>query len=336
MKKFFVSLVMLLNTSAACVFAQSSLIAALSHEGEITMFYGASALLQAHEAATHGDVITLSSGTFSAVDIEKAITLRGAGFESDVENNLYPTTIAGEFNINKMGGITTGKVLIEGIYSNDRILGHNLPETTFMKCRLSRINFSSSTPSDGVTFIHCKIVSSSVTHIPTLFVNSFICTPSTCNGQGIEYVNCILYYSGDDRIDTKGNFVLKNCIVVLAGQENSHSYFTSSSSAYKCIAVDDSGNVWRDLSNASVYTGVNYSDIFSTFTGAYSDTESFELTDEAKAKYLGLDGTEIGIYGGSLPFDPRTSAPQITKFNVATKSTVDGKLSVDIEVKGVE
>ena len=170
MKKFFASLIMLLNISAACVFAQSSLIAALSHEGEITMFYGASALQQAHEAATHGDVITLSSGTFSAVNIEKAITLRGAGFESDVENNLYPTTIAGEFSISK---ITTGKVLIEGIYSNHRILSSALPETTFMKCRLSRIQFSGSTPSGGVTFIHCKIVSSSVTHIPTLFVNSY-------------------------------------------------------------------------------------------------------------------------------------------------------------------
>ena len=74
MKKFFVSLVMLLSLSAASVFAQSSLIATLSHEGEVSLYYGASALQQAHEAATHGDVITLSSGTFTSVKITKAIT----------------------------------------------------------------------------------------------------------------------------------------------------------------------------------------------------------------------------------------------------------------------
>ena len=46
----------------------------------------------------------------------------------------------------------------------------------------------------------------------------------------------------------------------------------------------------------------------------------------------GTDGTEVGIYGGSLPYDPTPTNPQITKFNVAAKSTADGKLSVDIEV----
>lgn len=57
----------------------------------------------------------------------------------------------------------------------------------------------------------------------------------------------------------------------------------------------------------------------------------YQLTDEAK-KYIGDDGTEVGIYGGSLGFDPTPTNPQITKFNVAPKTTADGKLSVDIEV----
>lgn len=50
----------------------------------------------------------------------------------------------------------------------------------------------------------------------------------------------------------------------------------------------------------------------------------------------GTDGTEVGIYGGSLPYDPTPTNPQITKFNVASKTTADGKLSVDIEVKSAE
>ena len=78
------------------------------------------------------------------------------------------------------------------------------------------------------------------------------------------------------------------------------------------------------------------SDIFKTYTGGYSDTETFELTDAAKAKYLGDDGTQVGIHGGSVPYTPITMKPKITKCNVASKSTADGKLSVDIEVTGAE
>ena len=67
-----------------------------------------------------------------------------------------------------------------------------------------------------------------------------------------------------------------------------------------------------------------------------SDVYNFELTETAVATYLGNDGTQVGIYGGNLPYDENPTIPQITKCNVASKSTADGKLSVDIEVKAAE
>ena len=85
-----------------------------------------------------------------------------------------------------------------------------------------------------------------------------------------------------------------------------------------------------------LYTTKSVSDVFKTWGGTYNDVQSFELTDEAKTKYLGDDGKELGIYGGNLPFTPNPTNPKITKFNVASKSTADGKLSVDIEVKAAE
>ena len=74
MKKFFVNLVLLLNISVAGLFAQSSSIATLNHDGNVSVFYGAHAFREAHSAAVHGDAITLSSGTFVSVDITKNIT----------------------------------------------------------------------------------------------------------------------------------------------------------------------------------------------------------------------------------------------------------------------
>ena len=81
----------------------------------------------------------------------------------------------------------------------------------------------------------------------------------------------------------------------------------------------------------------NISTVFKSYKGGrFSDTQKFELTDDAQKKYLGMDGTQVGIHGGMLPFSSTPSNPQITKCNVAAKSTADGKLSVDIEVKAAE
>ena len=61
-------------------------------------------------------------------------------------------------------------------------------------------------------------------------------------------------------------------------------------------------------------------------------TRDLTLKDEAKAKYLGSDGTEVGIYGGNMPFSPFLDQPFIKRLKVAPRSSRDGKLSVDIEV----
>ena len=88
--------------------------------------------------------------------------------------------------------------------------------------------------------------------------------------------------------------------------------------------------------NNTVPTSTYISDattVFKTYTGGdIIDGETFELTEEAKSKYLGDDGTQVGIYGGIYPYNPTTTAPQIKKFDVARKSTAEGKLQVDIEV----
>ena len=63
-----------------------------------------------------------------------------------------------------------------------------------------------------------------------------------------------------------------------------------------------------------------------------SPNETFELTPTAAATYLGDDGKQVGIYGGTNPFDPTPSNPQIKKFTVDS-SVNSGKLSVKINVE---
>ena len=90
------------------------------------------------------------------------------------------------------------------------------------------------------------------------------------------------------------------------------------------------------FSSVSGTTNTNFTGewdtLFKTYKGTYSDDETFELTDAAKSLYIGNDLTQIGMYGGNIPFNPNTTNPRIVKCNVAPESTADGKLSVDIEV----
>ena len=76
--------------------AQNTLVATLSHDSEITMYYGAYALRDAVNAAQSGDIINISGGAFLSVDITKAITLRGTGIDDPA-----PSYISGNFSINK-------------------------------------------------------------------------------------------------------------------------------------------------------------------------------------------------------------------------------------------
>lgn len=153
MKKIF-SLIVLF-ACAMMTYAQNSLIATLHHDGSVKNFYTASALRDAHAAAVHGDVITLSSGTFTSVDITKAITLRGAGMELDTITNTEPTVIAGDFSINIADSITQC-LTIEGIFHNHSItVSGELFNAVFEKSKFRTISGCLK----NAQFVHCIIIS---------------------------------------------------------------------------------------------------------------------------------------------------------------------------------
>lgn len=326
MKKFFVSLVALV--CATLSFAQSPLLATLSHDGKVSTFYSSQALVRAHKAAANGDIITLSSGTFVAVNITKAVTIRGAGMEVDTVHNVLPTTITGKFNINIADSVSQNLTL-EGIYHDSDILYINVKRPKFLKCRLKRVSYVSNPTMKDAQFIYCKIVKDfALTSKCSASVVSCVVNHPWCNDKysaNFEFRNSII--RGCDVASSN----LNNCIFVGDSQ-----YLNKSNNVYNCVC---SGTDVFHYIEYPVNTNKKstYEELFKSYRGGeISDTENFELTDAAKKKFLGDDGTEVGIYGGLLPFDATPSYPRITKCNVAAKSTADGKLSVDIEVKAAE
>lgn len=338
MKKNLLRLMMLFVAAVLTnnAFAQGSLLATLNHEGTVSTFYGASAWKNAHDAAVNGDVITLSSGTFVAVNITKAITVRGAGMGIDSTAVAEPTVISGDFTID-IAEPGSNRLTLEGIYSNHTITYNNVVNPLFLKCRLKEVTcsyFSSSVLKDA-SFIHCRIAGELylVTNCSASCVNSVIQKPYSYNSStsNFEFLNCCLI----GNMGSVKSSSFKNCII---SDNDNGNYIGSSCTAYNCVCLT-ADNYFRKITNSTNKSLTEYATLFKTYTGAALDnldSETFELTDEAKTQYLGTDGTEVGIYGGNLPFDPTPSNPQITKCNVAAKSTADGKLSVDIEVNAAE
>lgn len=350
MKKYFVTLFLSVFCFVVQVSAQSSVIATLFHDGDIKTFYGTGALRSAHAAAVHGDVITLSSGSFTATDITKAVTLRGAGMEYDSVSVTEPTIISGDFSIQiaRDSTLQNNNLVMEGIYHNATgtitVYG-SLNNPQFVKCRLYKISCSSSSGKLGymyyANFINCVIAYEAefYSYGSATFVNCYVNDLNQYkSGSSHEFQNCVVK---DTWFYGISNTVFRNCFLYAASNTSSYNQLPSTSPAYNCVARSAtlSTNIFANQSNTTNTQVSSLSDVFKTWTGSSLNnfkTERLELTDAAKTKYLGSDGTQIGIYGGSIPFDPRPSNPQITKLNVASKSTADGKLSVDIEVKAAE
>lgn len=357
MKKLIVSLFVLLCTTMS--FAQTSLLATLSHEGSISTYYGSTALKEALEKATDGDAITLSAGQFLAANITKNVTLRGAGMSvrTDSIYSHEATIVQGDFEIAPTDS-TTGRIIVEGVYfASDITYKGLIRNPLFMKSRFRTVKSGDGGRIVNATLIHCRITNYFflANNSNACFVNSVVWDPENKNttASNFEFDNCVVIFSSNSNSYTYAGEVInsyyKNCMIMAKacpiGSSYSRYAIPYSCTAINCVGCSSYGNldngynnIFYNLSSKNT-TNKNVakpSDVLKTGGFTYNDSEKYNLTDESKTKYLGTDGKQIGIYGGSLPYEEDPTTPQITKCNVAAKSTADGKLSVDIEVKAAE
>lgn len=311
-------------------FAQTSLMATLNHEGTISTFYGAVALRQAHAAAVSGDVITLSSGTFLSTDITKAVTIRGAGMDVSKAYDIVnePTVLGGDFRI-KIPAEDTGRLTLEGIFHNENIYFSEgqVKNALFLKSRFKNISKSGSCKVQDLTVLNCRISESINVDDgnSAQFLNSVV---NSFNSGYMSFSHCVIL--DGFRLGNNGN-EYKNCIITY----ESGVFFSSSSSAYNNLFISNETSLLQNVPN-NTNLRVPTSDERFAYLRGYNDSKDYKLTDQNRDVLKATDGGEIGIYGGSLPYSAIPTNPQITKFNVASRTTADGKLSVDIEVKSGE
>ena len=312
---------------ANVLMAQEQL-AALKHNDSISVYYGASAFVQAYNAAAHGDIITLSDGIFTAPSVvRKGITVRGNGAVADTARRSTGTYFMESFDVYNLGDSLHFEA--EGIYFYD-FQAVSSYDTKLTRCY---VNFLSHSP--GLQAMNCIIRGyndGATLNSPTVHNNTYIncvlkcaasSSPASLPSRAICN-NCII-------IGTKGYgnyYQYNNCVVIKYG--NSTDTILNGAVNYSVLI----GFTGSDSPASSGNVVMSFGDVFENWDGETlsTDLETYVLKSSVSDSIQGLDGTEVGIFGDFMPFEWRPSYSIIKRFNVANRTTADGKLSVDIEV----
>ena len=320
-------------------YAQQQVAVLQRGDSVLGVYYGINSFNEAMAASDHGDIITLSGGTFnspiSEAPLSKAITIRGAGAVEDTARGIIPTVFTGNFYCNSIPATATYHLTVEGVM--------------FVGCLSKPGVGTGDLAIQSPEFIRCIFNDNdnySVSLNNGLYVNCVL-KKATYTSYGYNngtFTNCVLWGGAGDN----GTINLNNCVVRTSGDLNINAYNTIffrqsnttdnsgvGSNLYNCVIIG------RTLSN--VYNSTNtvlpadsLSAVFATFTNSSNDinySTSYALTDSAAANFLGIDGTQVGIYGGAMPFSFVPTYNVIRRCTVAPRSTADGKLSVDIELE---
>lgn len=302
-------------------------VATLQHNDTISAFYGMNALVEAHAAATDGDIITLSSGTFYSTWITKAITLHGAGCTYD-SIGIAPTIVSG----NPVGiDILNDSMylIVEGVSFQCQICYYNqLYNAKFIKCFINEIdntNISYCLVND-VQFINCRI-NRAVLYSKNNSVSLINCVVAelyhSTTGQPYDYLN--IYNSVC--ASRSERFHMYNSIIGKSGN-----YFITNSYAYNCIVIGAAFS--NSVQTFNCMAVDSYSDVFESFDGTFSNDADFHLKEEISTTFLGNDGREVGVYGGGMPYKTRPSYMILKNCNVAGQTDENKKLNIEMELVG--
>lgn len=316
---------LLLFVTALCLsslsFAQV-MVATLQHGDSLRVFYYADAFVDAYNAAVPGDVISLSAGSFTPCNINKdSLTIRGAGIDK--------TFFSSEFNLGiNASNITTRTLTMEGIFCGNRVLQLNTMEVHFKNVRFESYNSESHGAKTTGDFVNCIFYSYSPQSSSTPTILNSIA--NSIGDSRSCFINCIV--RGTFSLLRYTSFI--NSILVFSNSSSNALSLPSTALAQNCVGVKENSSVTGDIFSSCVNQNsvMATTSIFPNFSLGYLNPERYILSDSAQAQYLGDDSTQVGLYGGFMPYKSTLTYPVISRLNVARQTTADGRLSVDIQV----
>lgn len=293
-------------------------------------------LQEAYINAVSGDTIYLSGGTFvPPATFDKSLTVYGAGYHPDSTEATQISTISGNVQL----GDNADGFYLEGVKITGQL--KYLTDISINNVTIKRCYLDSSTEIPGTLGNFC---------VNNIFTeNIFMASVNAQNTIGAQFYNNSIH-----SINNLSNAVLSN---------NVFHYNSSAPPVNYANACIFNNNVFAKNYNSSYVGGngvstynhnifafnnpilgqdpiisENYyipiTDIFIIFSpGSFSFTNDYHLTTTA-LNYVGTDGFQIGLYGGSSPYKEKAIPvnPHINSAVISSEST-NGQINVNIQVQ---
>ena len=309
----------------------------LNRNGTTEIFGGSDPFSDAYLAASSGDTIYLPGGNlpYPAV-IDKSVTIFGAGHYPNTTVATNKTVLNGNLTINE----SADNLHLEGIEITGTLVfsnNHKVDGVVIKRCRIYAITYygNRTTPCVNNTIREC-IIDANVDFSNakySLFSNNIIGSTIN-NGIEIGISNNILFYNNYSGVfNNIDNSSISNNIIFQQTRgmdylQSGCELSTFSNNIFTGIPLVDS-NTYVNNHNNVIITG-----LFVNQTGnAFDYTHDYHLANPTT--YLGLDGKQVGIYGGLFPFKEFALPvnPNIISKAIESQTNANGELNIQIQVK---
>jgi hypothetical protein len=310
---------------------------ALHSNGLTSIFSGASQFTDAYNAATDGDTIYLPGGVFNTFpNFNKRLVIYGAGFHPDSVSVTTATVLN--------GGITfqasSDSSHFEGIEINGPIStssNHKIDKLVISRCKFDGITFNGdlSTPCNNVTIKECIILGNiSLNNASFCDITNNLIQERIYNGENNTILNNILFYnygiSSYYTINNCDNSLIANNVFLRTFPNsvwNTTEFSTFSNNVFAMTPAFGSNTF------TSNYYNVDLSTFFVNQSGNTPDFyHDYNLVNPST--YVGLDGSEVGLFGGLFPFKDGTlpENPHFQLKTIAPQTDINGDLNIQIQV----
>ncbi len=323
----------------------------LQHQGQASTY---STLTTAFSAASDGDTLYLSGGTYAASNMTKAVHIIGAGYHPDSTQATLPTTINGVFRVMQeaSGGSIEGCHFQSNFYfgtttSNNAVNNFSIRRSLFQ----ATTYFSITTGTGNATNLlisECVFIGilygGSVTNSVlsncifydrviyfengNIFSNNIfagvilnVLSPSTTS-SGASYQTGVVFLNNIFLTTYNGS-----CTGIV-GCHFTNNIFTSATSYAGCGTSQSVNNI-HNVSENNIFAGYTIDSPASAYF-----QQNFHLAAGSPAIGVGQNGIDCGIYSGTYPFKEGgvPSNPHIRFKNIAGETNVNGALPVQIKV----
>jgi len=313
---------------------------ALHHSGTTTIYSGSNPLIDAYTAAIANDTIYLPGGTFAPpTNFDKKLAIFGAGHYQSATLATGKTFINGTVVLKE----NADNFYLEGVEVNgDFTFSNNeaINQVVVKRCKINgslNVVGNLSFPSTNFGLFGSVIIGNiDLANAQTVLISNTIIQGRVFNSIGNALNNNIMLdeyvrYGNEAPINGDNNEVNNN----IFRKTNYSNLIVGNGNVAKnnlCALATPSFGTLPTVSGN--YFGIVETAIFINHTGAsFNNSNDYHLQNTTS--YLGIDGTQVGIYGGLFPYKEEAipSNPHIESKTIAPQTNASGELNIQVLVK---